>query len=581
MLNDIIKIKRIYESALRYIRNEDKLSKEASLEELCKLILLKFCYEQKNQYLLVPDKVQLFAFDEYVQDGYRRWFYQYLPAEQFYGWDTIRVSKDSFIAVLKLFKELSFTEIEKKLYGEGFTEFLQSQYTGYLSESASPRILTKYLFSVIETAKITSLFDPCCGLGGMLAEAAKGKHPLVAVAGWDTNRRILNTAKLHLMMYGCRPDDIVIGDLAKKNSTGERYGCIVAHLPRVVQQNFSIAGQKDVFFEDQREFTEDVMIKNIVTMLSPNGIAAIVVSDELLENYNRNNSRKWIYENCQLLNITKFEGLAYYGGSIKNPYNVLFLRKSYYPSEPVCTVTFIRKDADEDEIREVAGWVNEWVYTNSISKEEARCKMFNLSGGADWNITLLFLHDLIGDKYKQVALREILESTKERAEIVPTVYYKQLRVKSKGMGVEQRDEPVKGEDFKTKELAFAHAGELVVSALEADNAAIGIVPKELDGAVVTRNFLLFRFDEDKVDPDYLYLVLCSDTIQEQIRLLHKHDYAMSRISISKIQSVVIPLPDLETQRMMVKPLMASIKKVQKAQEEMVDKLDKFNKDLFG
>ena len=183
MLNDIVKIKRIYESALRYIRNEDKLSKEASLEELCKLILLKFCYEQKNQYLLVPDKVQLFAFDEYVQDGYRRWFYQYLTAEQFNGWDTIRVSKDSFIDVLRILKELSFTEIETNLYGEAFTEFLQSQYTGYLSESASPRMLTKYLFSVIETSKITNLLDPCCGLGGMLAEAAKGKHPLVAVAG--------------------------------------------------------------------------------------------------------------------------------------------------------------------------------------------------------------------------------------------------------------------------------------------------------------------------------------------------------------------------------------------------------------
>lgn len=581
MNQTINRIKRLFESTLRIIRNEDKLSKEASLEELCKLLLLKFCYERKNLQQLNPALVQFFGFDEHVQDGYRRWFYQYTLAEQFPGWDTIRISKDSFISVLNDLKEISFADIDAGHFGAAFTEFLQSQYTGYLSEHASPKVLSKYIFDVIDIAKASSLLDPCCGLGGMLAEAAKNKHAFLTLAGYDFNIRMVNTVKLHMMMYGYRPDEIKQADMFNRNHLGDKYDCIVAHLPRTVQQKFSVAGRSNVLFDNYVEHAEDQLIENIISMLNENGIAAIVVSDELLESDSRKKSRSRILDNCQILNISKFEGLSYYGGSTLSSYNLLFLRKSHYPSNDICTATLIRTNESDDCIKKAAEWVSEWVYTNSVTLDDDHCKMFKFHELNNWHVTLLFLQDLLGEKYPLVSLKEILNSTKTKAEINDTEYYKQLTVRSKGLGVEERPVPILGRDFKTKELAFAHAGELVVSALEADKGSIGIVPKELDGALVTRNFLLFDFDRNRVDADYLALVLCSDTIQEQIKLLNKHDYAMSRISISKMMAVVIPLPDLDTQRQMVKPLMQSIRNMQKIQKEMDNNLKAFNKRLFG
>lgn len=581
MNQTINRLKRIFESSLRIIRNEDKLSKEASLEELCKLLLLKFCYERKNQQSLIPAMVQLFGPNEHVQDSYRKWFYQYTLAEQFQGWDTIRVSKESFVSVLNDLKEFSFKDLKDDIYGPAFTEFLQSQYTGYLSEHSSPKTLTKFIFDVIDKAKITKLMDPCCGLGGMLAEAILPNRQFLSIAGWDTNRRMVNTVKLHMMMYGYKPDEIEQADLLSKIHTREVYDCIVAHLPRMPRQNFNIAGRRNEFFDNVVDIAEDQLIKNIVSMLNTNGITAIIVSDDLLESDARKKSRQWIRENCQILNITKFEGLTYYGGSTMNSYNVLFLRKSYSPSDDVCTATLIRTNESDERIKKAAEWVSEWVYTNSISIDDAHCKQFNFFDMNNWNVTLLFLQDMLGKKYPVVALKDILESVKVKAEIDDTAYYKQLKVRNKGMGVEERAVPVIGRDFKTKDLAFAHAGDLVVSALEADNGGIGIVPMDLDGAVVTRNYLLFNYDKNRVDADYLALVLCSDTIQGQIKLLHKHEYAMSRISISKLMAVVIPLPDLDTQCQMVKPLMQSIRKMQRIQKEMDDNLNAFNMGLFG
>lgn len=581
MVDPIIQIKRYYESALKTIRTVDKLSKEGSLEELCKLILLKFCYEKQSLQVLSPEMVQLFQPSEHVQAGYRRWFYSYQIAEQFQGWDSIRVSKECFVSVLKELKEISFADIDAEHYGAAFTEFLQSQYTGYMSEHASPKVLSKYIFDVINIAKASSLLDPCCGLGGMLAEAAKNKHAFLSLAGYDINMRMVNTVKLHMMMYGYRPDEIKQADMLSRNHLGDKYDCIVAHLPRTVQQKFSVAGRNNVFFDNYVENVEDQLIENIISMLNENGIAAIVVSDELLESDSRKKSRSRILDNCQILNITKFEGLAYYGGSTLNSYNLLYLRKSYYPSDEMCTATLIRTNDSDDSIKKAAEWVSEWVYTNSVTLDDDHCKMFRFHELNNWHVTLLFLQDMLGEKFPLVSLKEILNSTKTKADIIDTKYYKQLTVRSKGLGVEERPVPILGRDFKTKELAFAHAGELVVSALEADKGSIGIVPKELDGAVVTRNFLLFDFDRNRVDADYLALVLCSDTIQEQIKLLHKHDYAMSRISISKMMAVVIPLPDLSTQCQMVKPLMQSIRNMQKIQKEMDNNLKAFNERLFG
>ncbi len=119
-----------------------------------------------------------------------------------------------------------------------------------------------------------------------------------------------------------------------------------------------------------------------------------------------------------------------------------------------------------------------------------------------------------------------------------------------------------------------------MSSLDADKGAVGIVPKELNNALVSRNYYLFTIVSDNIDPDYLVMVLSSEPVLRQLRQ-HKRGYIMARISIEKILSLVIPLPSIEEQRILVGKLMRKVKRVMQIQDELEKEQKEFAWNLFG
>lgn len=79
---------------------------------------------------------------------------------------------------------------------------------------------------------------------------------------------------------------------------------------------------------------------------------------------------------------------------------------------------------------------------------------------------------------------------------------------------------------------------------------IGVVARVLGSSAPLLNQRVGRFRDfrrDRIDPDYLYLVLRDETVRKKVELLG-HGAAQPNISPSAIQSVEIPVPDLVTQR---------------------------------
>lgn len=81
--------------------------------------------------------------------------------------------------------------------------------------------------------------------------------------------------------------------------------------------------------------------------------------------------------------------------------------------------------------------------------------------------------------------------------------------------------------------------------------------------------------------NYRTKVMCTEPVLNQMKILNKREYPMSKISIEKILSVVIPLPDIDTQKRLSKQMMKQMRKVQKAQEELSSKQMSFVKEVFG
>ncbi|KAB5604141.1 restriction endonuclease subunit S [Bifidobacterium jacchi] len=110
------------------------------------------------------------------------------------------------------------------------------------------------------------------------------------------------------------------------------------------------------------------------------------------------------------------------------------------------------------------------------------------------------------------------------------------------------ERPIK--DGKTP-VAFTgyriHAGQLIYSRIDARNGAFAIVPDDLDGAVVSKDFPAFHIDESMVMPAYLMYFFRAGLLQ---RVIQQHSQGITnrqRIKEDELLSFPIQLPPLDEQ----------------------------------
>lgn len=569
------------EQSLRIIRNTDRLSLEASIEELCKIQLMILYFERKNEVSLSRFVEELRYSNEDAKDFYDRYYRTYVPALSFKGWEQLYASKSSFLKVIDTLSEETLFNCEKWDKAFAFSDFLQLHYAGYLSEYSSPEVLSRFINKVLGTEDMLSLMDPCCGLGGMLVEALKQRNNQLKLKGFDVNQRMANTANLQLLLYGYYETSVECRDVLETAVAymDGPYEAIVAHLP-LRHRAFSIAGKrKDGVDRMFSRIQEDFFISQILKMLQSGGMAALVVSDELLMTERRTDSRRWLYENAQVLNITRFEGLSYNGSSNVRAYNVMFIKKQVSSVSDVCMATLIKEETPEEEIMHTALQIRKAIYEND-SHLNINSQYFKLLREDVWNVNLLFARERMGAKYPTRLLKELVIHNRERARVKDAWNYKQLTVRSKGLGVVERGSEYIGSTASKNVRYIAHSGQVVISSLEADKGAIGIVPKDLNNALVSSNYYLFTIVSPDVDPDYLVMVLSSEPVLKQLRL-NKRGFVMSRISIEKVLSLVIPLPSLGEQRMLADRLKRKVRRVQQIQDELEKEQRAFAWNLFG
>jgi len=102
------------------------------------------------------------------------------------------------------------------------------------------------------------------------------------------------------------------------------------------------------------------------------------------------------------------------------------------------------------------------------------------------------------DRYPLVAIGEFLRQSRDEVIVQDDVEYKQLTVTTKGEGLCLRGTK-RGRDIGTKRQWQVRKGQLVLSKIDARNGAMGIVPEELNGAIVTHDFPLFDIDLQRHD----------------------------------------------------------------------------------
>ncbi|MEK7474695.1 MAG: restriction endonuclease subunit S [Candidatus Coatesbacteria bacterium] len=167
--------------------------------------------------------------------------------------------------------------------------------------------------------------------------------------------------------------------------------------------------------------------------------------------------------------------------------------------------------------------------------------------------------------WSEVLLRQLLKRSEEWVQLDPLEDYREVTVKLWGKGAILR-RVVKGADIAAERRLRVRANQFILSRIDARNGAIGIVPSELDGAVVSNDFPAFTVDDKAILPEYLGWLSKTERFVDLCKKASEGTTNRVRLQEDRFLSMPIHLPPLPTQRRLVALITAVSTQIQKAIE---------------
>lgn len=169
--------------------------------------------------------------------------------------------------------------------------------------------------------------------------------------------------------------------------------------------------------------------------------------------------------------------------------------------------------------------------------------------------------------WPKVALGELLQRSNEFAVLDPSAEYHEVTIKLWGKGIVSRGK-VRGSDVVSVRRRV-RANQLILSKIDARNGAIGLVPPELDGAIVSNDFPSFEFrDPDRCDAAFMGWLVRSSPFVELCKAASEGTTNRVRIKEDRFLDQQIALPPLAAQQALVVRLDALAKKTRQVEAHL-------------
>lgn len=190
----------------------------------------------------------------------------------------------------------------------------------------------------------------------------------------------------------------------------------------------------------------------------------------------------------------------------------------------------------------------------------------------NWSVQYADEEDLgFTRKYPMARIGSFLVKSMDIINVQKEVEYKQVTIKINNGGVVPRSngETILGSEIKTIRQHVVHAGQFIMSKIDARNGAYGIVPAELEGAIVTNDFPVFDVDTSKIIPQFLVLVSTTEKFIEFARKCSSGTTNRKRIDIDAFLNQLIPLPSIAEQEDIVRQYYRASETIKKIEEKIV------------
>lgn len=162
---------------------------------------------------------------------------------------------------------------------------------------------------------------------------------------------------------------------------------------------------------------------------------------------------------------------------------------------------------------------------------------------------------------------DILTRNKTQVEVEDGTSYKQVTIRTNYKGVVLRGSQ-DGATILTKNQFVVSAGQFILSRIDARNGAFGIVPEELEGAIVTNDFLAFDINGDEVEREFFNVFLQSPVFLEACIKASRGNTNRKRVDEDFFLNFQVNLPPLAAQHDLIKQINKGRTKLALAQGEI-------------
>lgn len=160
--------------------------------------------------------------------------------------------------------------------------------------------------------------------------------------------------------------------------------------------------------------------------------------------------------------------------------------------------------------------------------------------------------------FQRVKVGQFLSKVLDKTTIAPDIEYKQITVRLWGKGLVLRGVKPGSEIAAEKQIKVS-AGQFLMSRIDARHGAFGIIPNELDGALVSGDFPAFQIDDTVILPHFFEWITRTEAFVDLCRRASEGSTNRVRLKEDKFLRMQIPVPDLEIQNSILHQLLALAK----------------------
>ncbi|MCT3773142.1 N-6 DNA methylase [Elizabethkingia anophelis] len=173
---------RLLHKCHNIIRNNDKLSPEASFDEISKILFIKIMYERnpkqeaifsKKQFEKLKDAWNLSRGRSEKETSYMQRLFEDVKEEFanddiFEPNERIKLRETSFEQIVEELEIYNLTSTSADVKGIAFEKFLGRTFRGELGQFFTPRVIVDFIVDLLDPKEGELICDPCAGSGGFL-----------------------------------------------------------------------------------------------------------------------------------------------------------------------------------------------------------------------------------------------------------------------------------------------------------------------------------------------------------------------------------------------------------------------------